>query len=470
MRTAARPGHGSWIALVPLLVGTFTGTVNNAIVNVPMADILADLDVPLAYGALVVVAFNLAFAVLMPLSGWLGDAVGRRRLFCVAMGTLAAGAVGAALAPNLPVLVGFRVLQGAATAAVLPGVMSLIALMFDVDRRGRALGWWAAVNGAGQAVGPALGGLLSGWVGWRTIFWPTVPLALLALVMTLWRVPRDPREPVPLEWRGAVLLTVSAGLFLGAASAVAPLGVGSPVVWSGAGLGLLGGAGFVLVERGRRDAFLPPGLLLEARYLRSSLGVIAQMFCLGATLLGLPLYLVRQHETSTAAAGLLVLSLPLTMAVLAPLAGLATERLTPRLALRSGLAVLVVGEAVLALLLHAGRGPDAWLIVTLAVVGAGVAFVQTPAAAGATRSRAGRRGPGLGLFNLLRFGGSALGASWVAANGPDPVYAVVFGVCTAVALLGLAGSFAGRDTALDADRRGPRVREPDRSGVEALSP
>lgn len=440
MRTTDAASRSAWLALVPLLVGTFTGTVNNSVVNVPMADILTDLDVPLRSGALVAVAFNLAFAVLMPLSGWLGDRLGRRRVFCAAMVLLGLAAAGAAVAPNLPVLVVFRVVQGAATAAVLPGVMAMIAAMFDVRGRGRALGWWAAVNGAGQAAGPALGGLLAGWLGWRAIFWPTIPLALLAVGLTVWLVPRDLPRPVPLEWRGAVLLTVSAALLLGSASAVAPLGAGSPVVWASALLGIVTTVGFVLVERGRGGAFLPPGLLLEGRYVRSSLAVVAQMFCLGATLLGVPLYLVREHGLSTPAAGMAVLALPLTMAVLAPLAGAVTERLTPRIALRGGLALLAVGQALVAVELLAQRRPDALLISTLALVGAGVAFVQTPAATGATRSQVGRLGAGLGLFNSLRFGGSALGASWVATAG-GASYGLVFGVCTAVALLGLAGSF-----------------------------
>jgi MFS family permease len=445
--TTAEPGSRSaWLALVPLLLGTFTGTVNNSVVNVPMAEILDDLDVPLSNGAMVAVAFNLAFAVLMPLSGWLGDRLGRRRVFCAAMVVLAVSAAGAAMSPNLEVLVGFRVVQGVATAAVLPGVMSLIASMFEVDRRGRALGFWAAVNGAGQAAGPALGGLLAGWIGWRAIFWPTIPLALLALFMTLWLVPRDPPRPVPLEWRGALLLTLAAALCLGSASAVAPLGAESPLVWGTALVGVATSAAFVLVERGRQGAFLPPGLLLEARYLRSSLAVVAQMFCLGATLLGVPLYLVREHGVATATAGLLVLSLPLAMAVFAPLAGLATERLTPRIALRSGLAVLVVGQVLVTVQLWTARAPSVWLIATLALLGAGVAFVQTPSATGATRSQAGRLGAGLGLFNALRFGGSALGASWVAAvAGGGTSYGLIFGVCTGIAALGLVGSFAGSD-------------------------
>lgn len=443
----------AWLALAPLLVGTFTGTVNNSVVYVPMAEILTDLDVPLSSGALVIVAFNLAFAVLMPLSGWLGDRLGRRRTFCAAMVLLSAGAVGSAWAPNLPVLVGFRVLQGAATAAVLPVVMSLIASMFGDERRGKALGLWAAVNGAGQAAGPALGGLLAGWIGWRAIFWPTIPLAALALVMTLWLVPHDPPRPVRLEWRGALLLTMSAAELLFAASAVAPLGASSPIVWAAAFVGLLTGLAYVFVERGRENAFLPPGLLREPRYLRSSLAVLAQMFCLSATLLGVPLYLVQQHGVATAAAGMLVLAFPVAMMVFAPLTGAAADRFTPRAALRAGLIVLVIGELLLTVELSMGRGPDFWLVGTLAVIGAGVAFVQAPAAAGATRSRAGQRGAGLGVFNAVRFGGSALGASWVAAaGGPAHAYTLIFGVCVGVAGFGLLGAFVGRDPSTPAGR------------------
>jgi MFS family permease len=442
--------RGGWLVLAPLLIGTFTGTVNNAIVNVPMVDILTDLHVSLANGALVVVAFNLAFAVLMPLSGWLGDRIGQRRIFCIAMAGLAVGAVGAAVAPNLHVLVGFRVMQGVATAAVLPGVMSLITALVDPGRRGHALGLWAAVNGAGQAVGPALGGLLSGWLGWRSIFYPMVPLALLALVMTVLVVPRVEPRPVPLEWRGGLLLTLAAALLLGAASAVSPLGPGSPFVWAGAALGALAAVSFLLVERGRAGAFLRPGLLVEPVYLRSAVCVSAQMFCLGATLLGVPLFLVREQHLTTASAGLLVLTMPLTMAVLAPLAGVMTERHTPRVALRWGLGALLVGEVALTMLLGLDLGRPLPLVIALVVVGAGVAFVQTPAATAATRSRAGQAGPGLGLFNLLRFGASALGASWVAAvlgGGPD--YGIVFAGCVVVTVVGLAGSFAIRSSRPD---------------------
>src|SRR6185437_7710507 len=181
-------------------------------------------------GVLVVVAFNLTFAVLMPLTGWLGDRFGRRRVFVSAVLTLGAGALGAALAPNLVVLVGFRVIQGAATAAILPTVMSMIADIFGPKRRGRAMGLWAAANGLGQAVGPPLGGVLVGSLGWRAIFWPVVPLTAIAAVATLRVVPCYPGRPLGIDWLGALSLTAGAALLIGAATAVPREGASSPIV------------------------------------------------------------------------------------------------------------------------------------------------------------------------------------------------------------------------------------------------
>ena len=191
---------------------------------------------------------------------------------------------------------------------------------------------------------------------------------------------------------------------------------------------------------------MPRMLLREPSFLRSSVAVFAQMFCLASTLLAVPLYLTRYADESTVRAGLLVFGLPIAMTVLAPVSGLVTEVLGPRRAIRGGLAVLALGEAVLGIELaaDAGRGFD--LFGALLLAGAGVAFVQTPAATGATRSAAGRFGSGLGLFNLLRFAGSALGAAWVAIalEGGHP-FGLLFGVCVAIAVLGLIGTFAGPD-------------------------
>ncbi len=438
------PGR-AWVALAALLTGTFLGTINNNIVNVPLRDITVDLGVPVSAGVLVVVAFSLTFAVLMPVMGWLGDRIGRRRMFCAALAGIAGGALGAALAPDLRILVAFRVVQGAATAALLPTVMGIIAALFGPDRRGRAVGMWAAVNGLGQAIGPPVGGLVSQLVGWRWMFVPIVPLALAALVLTMRLVPRDTGRPNRLDWPGATTLTVGAALLI---LAVTVLGQpGTPAVLTAAltVAGMVVLAVFVLVSRRVANPFIPLRLVAESVYLRSCLAVFAQMFCLGAALLAVPLHLTEGvGATSTATAGLIVFALPAAMTVLAPVAGVCTERYGARRAIRAGLVAVAVAQAVLAVELATGHGRGLDLVAALVLTGAGVAFVQTPAATGVTRSPAGRAGTGLGLFNLVRFAGAAVGAAWVAiALEHSGGFGVLFAACAVVAVAGLVGTFVG---------------------------
>jgi hypothetical protein len=277
------------------------------------------------------------------------------------------------------------------------------------------------------------------------VFWPVVPVCLAAAGLAVRYVPPGRARAVPLDWRGAALLTLAAAFGLGATSAAASLGAASPVVWCGALAGLLAAGGYVASSRGRPDAFLPPRLLIETRYLRSCLSVLAQMFCLGATLLAVPVYLTTQRHTATLVAGACLLSLPLAMSLLGPVTGLLMERLGARTVLRGGLAVLIAGQALVAAVLAWSWGIPP-LLAALALTGAGVAFVQTPAATGATRSDAGRIGAGLGLFNLLRFGGSAVGAAWVGAVlDQAPAFGLVFTVSAATAAVGLLASHLGPD-------------------------
>lgn len=436
---------GSWAALTALLAGTFLGTVNNNIVNVPLRAIADDFKAPLSRGILVVIAFLLVFAVAMPLAGWLGDRLGRRRVYCWALVGLAVGALGAATAPNLTLLIAFRVVQGLATAAVLPTVMGLIAELFAPHRRARALGLWAAVNGIGQAVGPPVGGFVSDWYGWRWVFVPIVPAALLTLAATLRLVPGSHGQRIRLDGRGAAALTLGASLVISAATAVSLPDV-SRVVPAGLAAAAVAALALYAWHARRTPApFVALDLIVESRFLRSCLAVFAQMFCLGTMLVAVPLHLTAAGRASTAHAGLVVFTLPASMAVLAPVSGLLTEHFGPRWVIRTGLSVLAAQQLALGLYLIGDAAATAAMVGLLLVGGVGVALVQTPVAAGATRSPAGKVGAALGLFNLVRFAGSALGAAWVAMVLPHGGEVVLFGVCAAVAVAGLAGTFAGPD-------------------------
>jgi MFS family permease len=139
----------------------------------------------------------------------------------------------------------------------------------------------------------------------------------------------------------------------------------------------------------------------------------------------------------------LVFGLPAAMALLAPAVGALCQRGRPRVVLRAGLLVLAAADVALGAATAAGTSSLGLLVVLLVGTGVGVALVQTPAATGATQSPAGRLGPALGVFNMMRFAGSALGAAWVAVVYPWDEPLLLFGGAAAVALLGFAAAFVG---------------------------
>lgn len=432
---------GTPLALAALLTGTFVGTLSNGVVNVPLSAILADFDAPLGSGVLVVVGFLITFAAAMPLAGYVGDRFGRRRIYCAALVVTAVCSIGAATAPTLEILIAWRALAGLSAAVFAPAVMGLIAWLFGPRRRARAVGAWASVNGIGQAIGPSVGGVLADVAGWRWVFVPLAPIAVLGLFLTLRKVPRYPGKVMRLDIVGAVALTLgSALLILG----VTLVGAESTAGWI---IAALLASSVILLAFAIwhclrvQVPFIDMRAVIEPRFVRSAGAAFAQMFALGATLLAIPLYAVG-HGASTTLAGVLLFALPATMAILAPPVGRVSDQYGARPILRTGLIILIVAQSAMAL--ATGVAVDIeWLAAVLILTGIGVALVQTPAAAGSTRSAAGAQGTGLGLFNLLRFGGSALGAAWVSVALHRWDYPVLFALTTAIAACGLAASFLG---------------------------
>lgn len=435
-------GDGTPLGLAALLAGTLVGTLSNNIVNVPLPAMLADFDAPLSSGVFVVVGFLLTFTATMPVVGWIGDRFGRRRVYLIALIGTAVCAVGAATAPSLPVLIGWRCMGGVMAAAFGPAVMGLLTWMFSGERRGRAVGLWASVNGIGQAVGPTMGGFIADAWGWRWVFIPLVPVALAGLIGTLRHVPVFPGTRMRFDVLGAAGLTVGSGLLiLGVALVPQPDMTRYVLAMLAAAVVVLGL--FVWHCLRAAEPFVHVRLVVEARFVRSSLAAFAMMFSLGAILLAVPLYLSDDNR-SASVAGLVLLVVPATMVVLGPFVGRYLDRIGARRVLRTGLVLLAAGQLGLMLATRA-QVSLGLLAAVLVLAGVGIACVQTPAATGATRSPAGAQGTGLGLYNLIRFSGSAMGAAWVAIAVGVSGYPLVFAVAAVVVALGFLGSFFGPD-------------------------
>ena len=387
--TRDAPGR-SWLMLAVLLLGQFMCVIDVLVVNVAMPSIATSLHASGASLQLVVGGYTIAYAMLLITGARLGDRYGRRRTYLAGVLVFTTASLACALAPDSQVLIGFRFVQGAGAAVLVPQVFSIIQLTFTGPARARALSAYAAVLSAGAVAGLVLGGVvvtanLLG-TGWRPVFAINVPLGIVLVLLVPRLVPADEPCAVPGATRGLDL----AGLLAAACSVlliVLPLVLGREAGWpawcSGSvAAGAALAAVFVLIER--RVAARGGDPLLNLRVLRapalpSGLATLAvTQVGYGGLLFAFTLHLQAGLGQSALRAGLSYLP----MAVVFGLAGYHWRRLPAaarRVIVPAGLAVSAVAYLGIAAGLHrdvGGVGALTWA--GLAVVGLGLGLSVSP--------------------------------------------------------------------------------------------
>src|SRR5689334_12287025 len=190
----------------------------------------------------IVNGYLLALSALFALGGRVADVVGHRR---VVLTSVSAFAIFSALCGATPTgsiaetwMILFRVLQGASAAFLLPAALAIVAAAYPVEERGRALAVFFSISGGLTAIGPIAGGYLTQWT-WRAIFWINIPVAIIAIALTvISRVPQQ-RHPARLDIRGAVLVSAGMGLSVLGLQQASAWGWSSPATWACLVIGLL---------------------------------------------------------------------------------------------------------------------------------------------------------------------------------------------------------------------------------------
>ncbi|HEY3194177.1 MAG TPA: MFS transporter [Candidatus Dormibacteraeota bacterium] len=205
-----------WILLVAVL-GSGIVFLDSTVVNVALPRIGKDLP-RLFLGVFegqsyVYNSYLLTLSSLLILAGALSDFYGRRRMFLYGLAGFGVTSVLCGVAPNMELLVLFRILQGAAGALLVPGSLALLTANFSGEAQGRAFGLWAGASGATTILGPVLGGLLVDTVSWRAAFLINAPLVALALWATWRHVPESRNEQATsqFDWLGAAVVALAVG-------------------------------------------------------------------------------------------------------------------------------------------------------------------------------------------------------------------------------------------------------------------
>jgi EmrB/QacA subfamily drug resistance transporter len=362
-----------------LVSAQFVVMLDTSIVNVALPSIQADLGLRASDATWIVNAYVVAFGGLLLLSGRLADLLGRRGMFAAGSGLFTIGTLLAAAAPDQAQLLVGRVVQGVGAAALSPAAMSLLLLTFPGPARARAMSIWGAASALGGASGVALGGLLAGSLGWRSVFLVTVPVSVVAVALASRVLPESARGPRRrFDWGGAAASTAAVVVLVHGALFAADLGWTAPPVLGSIAVAAALMAGFVVVERRIADPLVPLELF-RSRTLSVGVGLAvlggaarASSFVLVA------LYLQQALAMAPRAAGLAMVPTSLTgFAVSLGFLPWVLRTLGPQRSLVVGLVVLAAGQVWLAYA-PTGSGYLVAVLPGLLLVASGVALSFMP--------------------------------------------------------------------------------------------
>ncbi|MCX4828753.1 DHA2 family efflux MFS transporter permease subunit [Streptomyces sp. NBC_01016] len=452
----AQRGGAVWALVITSIAG-FMAALDNLVVTTALPSIRQDLGGALDDLEWTVSAYTLTFAVLLMFGAALGDRFGRRRLFLVGITIFTGASAAAAMSTGIDALIVARAVQGVGAAIMMPLTLTLLTAAVPAAKRGLAYGIWGAVNGLAVASGPLIGGSLTEHISWHWIFWLNVPLGLALLPLARLRLKESYGPGARLDIVGTLL--ASGGLFGIVYGLVRSPVVGwtDPLVLTGlfAGTALL--AGFVHHGIRNENSMLPMRLFrsrafsgINAASLLMFLGMFGSIFLLSQFLQGVLGY-------SPTEAGLRMLPWTGMPMLVAPIAGILSDRIGGRPVVAAGLFLQAVGLGWFAAVVAADVSYAAQLP-ALIVSGVGMALYFAPAANLVMSSVLPQeQGIASGANNALREVGGALGIAVMASvfsaqGGYDSAQHFVNGIEPAlwvgaalVALAGVAALFIPRE-------------------------
>jgi EmrB/QacA subfamily drug resistance transporter len=359
-----------WIAASVVVVGALMSILNQTVINVALPTLETDFRVSLVEIQWVVTGYALGLAAVIPLTGWLADRYGTKRVFLVSQVLFVLASMLCGLAWSNPSLIAFRVVQGLAGGLIMPVGMTILMSVSKPEERGRTM----AVLGLPMLVAPVLGPLLGGWlvqyVSWRLIFYLNVPIGIVGALMTAALLRGSTGHA------GGQRLDVG-GLALGIPAVVAIVyGLSQPSMygWGSAQtvLPLVGGVVllvvFCLYELRQRSPLIEIRVFRDAAFTAS----MALNFFIGVALFGsvvlVPLFLQQVQGYGALDAGAVLAAQGLAAAVAMPIGGALTDRFGARQVVPFGLVVLTLCSVWMATL-----APDTprWMV-ALMVAGRGL--------------------------------------------------------------------------------------------------
>ena len=401
--------QNKWFSLAGLGLGVFMATLDSSIVNISLPTLADIFSARFATVQWVMLSYSLVLTSLMLSAARLGDMVDKKKVYMTGLVLFSFGSLLCGLSPSVGALIGFRAVQGLGAVMMQSLGIAMATQIFPPAERGKALGIMGGIVSIGIAVGPALGGLLIGLTGWRSIFWVNLPVGLITFFMVRRFVPalvpaqRGQRFDIP----GALILLASLGCYALGMTLGQNLGFANPLPLALLAAALIGLAGLIAVEKRTAQAMIDLSLFRNPLFsLNLLMGFLTFIVMAGSFILPFFLELVKGYPTQQV--GLMMMAMPAAMGLTAPASGILSDRFGSRGISMAGLTVVLLGCLTMSTLSQ--ETTPLGIMLRLAPIGIGFGLFQSPnnSAIMGTAPRE-RLGIASGLLSLSRTLGQSTG-------------------------------------------------------------
>jgi EmrB/QacA subfamily drug resistance transporter len=367
-----------WLILVIASVSTFMATLDSSIVNIALPDMSSELHVSIGSIQWVVTAYLLTIALLLLVWGKLSDIYGKKKIFTSGFLVFALGSAMCSLSHTLLILVISRVLQAVGASAMMSLSQGIVTGVFEQHERGRALGVVGTMVALGSLAGPSIGGILVHAFRWESIFYINIPIGIAGFVLAVIFIPEifEKQAEKYFDFKGAAFFSLSIlvlfMVLLLVQDDMMPIWTLAPAaVFAAASMAV-----FVFVEKKSINPLISLKLFQIHEFSFGLSSAFLSFIALSSTLLFLPFYLQNLLGFSALKAGLVISVYPLTTAVVAPISGWLSDKITYRPLTIAGMSAATVSLLLMATL--RSTSPLWEIMLLLMLLGFGISMFQSP--------------------------------------------------------------------------------------------
>lgn len=370
-----------WLSLFVVLIGTFMSVLSSSLINLAIPKMMSVFGVTLSDVTWVVTAYALAMGAVVPLTGFLSDTIGLKKLYILAISLFTIGSALSGMAWSNSSMIVFRVIQAIGGGLMSPVGMSIVYAIFPIEERGKALGIWGVAAMAAPALGPTVGGYILSNLDWRLLFYINVPIGIFGTIFAVLLLKDTPRKPFTGKFDIIGFITSVAGIVctlyvVGKWSTIDWKEIQYPILLT---IGIFSMILFVINELTHPNPLLDLRVLKIYNYAISQVVSCVTMLALMGGSYILPLYLQNIRGYTAMQSGLIMLPSAISAAIMMPISGALFDKLGAKIVTLPGFLILAWGSFELSTLTADTSSTTIMIISFIRGIGLGLAMMPISA-------------------------------------------------------------------------------------------